>query len=76
LYDTVQKFTLCAHLLWSAWAMYQVTVRVPISSVADPKLFISDRDPDLDPTCRVNSDPDPCPRNVREMFIFRFGMYT
>ncbi len=24
LYDTVQKFTLCAHLLWSAWAMYQV----------------------------------------------------
>jgi len=28
-------------------------------SVADPKLLISDRDSDLDPTWRVISDPDP-----------------
>jgi len=66
-----------------------------MSSVAVPKLLISDPDPacqvntypdptcwvisdpdlDLDPSLQVVLDPDPCPRNYHEIFVFKVGIH-
>jgi len=59
------------------------TINSRVADPADPKLLISDLDPD--PTWRVISDPDPDPALgsfwigirilVCEIFAFKVGMY-